>query len=67
VELLDLVGIPGIVPGPMELPGGCRFHPRCGYAVPGRCDTTPPDLVEVLPQHYARCLRVREIDLQGIR
>ena len=31
--------IPGSCPAVGHLPAGCRFHPRCAYAVAGRCDT----------------------------
>ena len=61
-----LRGIPGIVPGPLEFSSACRFHPRCGYAQPGRCDVVHPELDDVLPEHATRCLRAREIDLRGI-
>ncbi|MCA4901091.1 MAG: ABC transporter ATP-binding protein [Rhodocyclaceae bacterium] len=36
-----LVPIPGAVPGLEELPGGCRFAPRCERAS-ARCAQTPP-------------------------
>ncbi|MDR3331586.1 MAG: ABC transporter ATP-binding protein [Synergistaceae bacterium] len=50
-----LTPIQGAVPSLGRLPGGCRFNPRCGYAT-GRCSETMPDLVEVGPGHYSRCL-----------
>jgi oligopeptide/dipeptide ABC transporter ATP-binding protein len=62
-----LRGIRGMVPGPLELPGGCRFHPRCEYAQAGRCDVQPPPLEDVLGTHSARCLRVHELELRGVR
>lgn len=34
--------IPGAVPSPQEYPTGCRFHPRCEFAVDS-CSTTVPD------------------------
>jgi peptide/nickel transport system ATP-binding protein len=61
-----LRGIPGLVPGPLDLPGGCRFHPRCHHARAGLCDVTPPGLDEVLTGHRARCLLARDIELRGI-
>jgi peptide/nickel transport system ATP-binding protein len=43
-------------------PEGCRFHPRCGFAV-NACVSTHPAL-EKLPDGTAvRCLRHRELDL----
>ncbi len=38
--------IPGSPPLPGHLPGGCAFHPRCAFAVPG-CAGEPPPLVPV--------------------
>ncbi len=35
--------IPGIVPRPDQVPSGCRFNPRCDYAIEA-CVTTPVEL-----------------------
>ncbi len=43
-------------------PRGCPFAPRCRYAVE-RCWAEDPELTEVSPGHFARCLRVAEIRL----
>ncbi|MGD2269238.1 MAG: ABC transporter ATP-binding protein [Desulfobacterales bacterium] len=34
--------IPGIVPGPLETPSGCRFHPRCDKVMSRCCQQEPP-------------------------
>jgi oligopeptide/dipeptide ABC transporter ATP-binding protein len=49
-----LVAIPGTVPSLVNLPTGCSFNPRCPYAM-DVCRTTEPDLVEIEPDHKARC------------
>lgn len=59
----ELPSIRGSVPSLTEIPCGCPFHPRCPYAVAGRCDVgTPPPLEEPFPGRRVSCLRVREID-----
>jgi oligopeptide/dipeptide ABC transporter ATP-binding protein len=45
----------GEVPNPIDLPSGCRFHPRCPLAEP-RCAQFDPELVKVGPSHTAACL-----------
>jgi peptide/nickel transport system ATP-binding protein len=47
--------IPGIMPDPSNLPGGCRFHPRCSMACQ-ECSCVEPDIIEVEPGHGVRCL-----------
>jgi oligopeptide transport system ATP-binding protein len=47
----------GDVPSPINPPSGCRFHPRCRYAVPTCRDVDPP-LREILPGHQAACIRI---------
>ena len=47
--------IPGSAPSLIAPPAGCRFSPRCTFAV-GRCEKEHPGLVEVGPGHYARCM-----------
>ena len=50
--------LPGEVPTPINPPAGCRFHPRCKYAVPGRCDRrdVPIPVYEVAPGHQVACI-----------
>ena len=38
---LELVGIPGRIPDPADVPSGCRFAPRCPHA-DTRCAGEPP-------------------------
>ena len=49
-----LVEIPGMVPPLHELPVGCSFAPRCGYAT-DRCRQEFPPLEEKQPGHWAAC------------
>jgi oligopeptide/dipeptide ABC transporter ATP-binding protein len=44
----------GEVPSPIDPPRGCRFHPRCPFAMP-RCATETPELKEHAPNHWAAC------------
>ena len=53
-----LITIAGNVPPMDHLPPGCRFHPRCVYAVAGRCDGAEPELAPLTDVHSARCARV---------
>jgi oligopeptide/dipeptide ABC transporter ATP-binding protein len=61
-----LASIPGVVPAPTAMPPGCRFHPRCPYAVPA-CAATPVELRSIGNGHLTRCLRVGELALEGAK
>jgi oligopeptide/dipeptide ABC transporter ATP-binding protein len=49
----------GETPNPINVPSGCRFHPRCPIAVP-QCSAEDPPLREPgavrVPTHTAACL-----------
>ncbi|HXZ23929.1 MAG TPA: ABC transporter ATP-binding protein [Methanomassiliicoccales archaeon] len=49
-----LEAIEGNVPNLIKPPAGCRFHPRCPYAM-GVCRKEKPKLVEVRPGHFTTC------------
>ena len=51
-----LLAIEGAVPAPFALPEGCRFHPRCVFAV-GDCERQDPALRDLGGGHLAACLR----------
>jgi len=36
---------------------GCRFRPRCPYAV-AECSEVTPELEEIAPNHCAACIRI---------
>ncbi len=44
----------GEVPSPINPPSGCRFHPRCPFAM-DRCAVEVPEIKEVAPQHWTAC------------
>jgi oligopeptide/dipeptide ABC transporter ATP-binding protein len=48
--------ISGEIGSAMAPPPGCKFHPRCPYAV-DTCKTTPPLELELAPQHFVACHR----------
>ena len=51
-----LEAIPGSVPSPLTRFTGCAYAARCSM-VHDACHNGEPDLVEVGPGHYARCIR----------
>jgi len=51
-ERLD--AIEGFVPDAAALPSGCRFHPRCPFAVE-KCREQLPPLLDVGKHHQAAC------------
>ncbi|MFC7736218.1 ABC transporter ATP-binding protein [Roseomonas sp. GCM10028921] len=51
-----LLSIDGSVPPPFALPQGCRFHPRCPFAIRA-CTEKDPPLRELSPGHQAACIR----------
>jgi peptide/nickel transport system ATP-binding protein len=64
-----LFSVPGGVPVAGLWPQGCRFHPRCPIAQPGRCDREAPAL-RAGGAGQDRCLRSDEAiaqDAWGIR
>jgi peptide/nickel transport system permease protein len=70
----DLYVIPGVVPSASGMPLGCRFHPRCAYAV-AKCSTGTVALLPAPPvrtgtphpgeRGSVRCIRAAELELPG--
>ncbi|MBI5838311.1 MAG: ABC transporter ATP-binding protein [Candidatus Eisenbacteria bacterium] len=61
-----LHAIPGGVPDPARYPSGCRFHPRCPFAVEV-CRAEEPPLAPVSPGHLARCWRTDDVAASDVR
>ena len=49
----------GEIGNPLDPPQGCRFHPRCEYAV-DICRQIEPGLVESEVGHFISCHRVED-------
>ena len=50
----DEIILPGEVPSPVNVPPGCRFHPRC-FRAKEICSEEEPGLREVNSQHFVAC------------
>ena len=50
----ERVILKGDVPSPLNPPKGCRFHPRCPWAIE-ICSQEEPEFKELLPNHWAAC------------
>jgi peptide/nickel transport system ATP-binding protein len=44
----------GSVPNPLNIPSGCRFHPRCSSAKK-QCEEISPELRKKEDGHFVRC------------
>ena len=50
----DEIILTGEVPSPINPPSGCRFHPRCPFAM-DQCSVEVPVTKEVTPGHQVSC------------
>ena len=55
-----LIAIPGTLPDPARRPQGCRYSVRCRYAQPSCSEALPPLILEEA-DHWAACLRAKEL------
>ena len=56
-KLKKRIILPGEPPSAINVPPGCRLHPRCPY-VEERCKREEPELIDVGGGHLVRCWRV---------
>jgi oligopeptide/dipeptide ABC transporter ATP-binding protein len=54
--------VSGSIPHPLQRPSGCPFHPRCPNAMPGRCDTAMPALVDVDDRTAVACFLHHDLE-----
>ncbi len=59
-KLREMLSIPGSVPAPDDVAGGCAFAPRCRWAT-AVCTESTPALVSVGNDRWSRCLRLADI------
>jgi oligopeptide/dipeptide ABC transporter ATP-binding protein len=51
----------GETPNPVDIPSGCRFHPRCPIAK-AECRTIDPKIVPLSETHSAACLFAHNVE-----
>jgi peptide/nickel transport system ATP-binding protein len=49
-----MVELKGEVPSAINIPSGCRFHPRCPYGK-DECRDKEPQLIEIEKEHFVGC------------
>ncbi len=66
-RLAERIVLPGEAPSPANVPGGCRFHPRCPAFMAGLCDVVPPPIVRIDPLRSVECHLYGDDDHQRVR
>ena len=56
--------IPGQVPDPINLPSGCRFHPRCPFA-DEICSSETPSPTDLGDGHFASCHHLSKTEVMS--
>ncbi len=59
----DLASIPGSPPDLIDLPSGCKFHPRCPFATK-KCVEEEPELEAVGVDHAAACWHWQKVEAE---
>ncbi|MFA4646899.1 ABC transporter ATP-binding protein [Pyrococcus kukulkanii] len=54
-DVIKELPIKGEVPSAVNIPPGCRFHPRCVYFQKGLCDKKEPQMIEYSHNHWVEC------------
>lgn len=57
----ELFSIPGSPPDLIDMPSGCKFHPRCPFAS-DKCKQQEPELETVGPDHTAACWHWEDVE-----
>lgn len=57
--------IPGLPPNPVNLPPGCKFHPRCKHAT-DECRRENIRMTQIRPNHFCRCIRASCQEVQHV-
>jgi peptide/nickel transport system ATP-binding protein len=60
-EKRERILLSGDLPSPVNPPSGCRFHTRCPYRQPARCDDEVPELRPLASGHTVACHYAEEI------
>ncbi|MFO7990913.1 MAG: ABC transporter ATP-binding protein [Thermoplasmata archaeon] len=59
------VEVKGEIPSPINVPPGCKFHPRCPYSE-DICKTKKPTLKKIKEEHYAMCHFAGKLDFKKV-
>lgn len=65
-DVRRLKPIEGLMPDPMNLPGGCPFHDRCEHCME-ICKTEKPSNLEISPGHIVKCHLCTAERKEGLR
>ena len=52
----------GDIPSPIDVPSGCRFHPRC-FKATDECQVKEPELIELEEGRFVACLYPEKMDV----
>lgn len=62
-ERKEKIILSGNIPSPVNVPKGCKFHPRCKYCT-DICKEAAPERTQISDSHYVYCHRAKEFAKQ---